>query len=87
MADELLEIADDGSNDTTKNKAGEDSLDAEWMARSRLRVDTRKWLLSKALPKIYGDKTAIVGGSEEDEPVRVITEIKRVIVRPQHQDG
>jgi hypothetical protein len=24
--------------------------------RDRLRVDTRKWLLSKALPKIYGDK-------------------------------
>src|ERR1700759_4888640 len=23
---------------------------------ARLQVDTRKWLLSKALPKIYGDK-------------------------------
>lgn len=44
MADELTEIADTGSTDPGQ------------VARDRLRVDTRKWLLSKALPKIYGDK-------------------------------
>lgn len=27
--------------------------------RSRLRVDTRKWLLSKMLPKVYGDRAAL----------------------------
>lgn len=27
--------------------------------RSRLQVDTRKWLLSKVLPKIYGDRLQI----------------------------
>jgi hypothetical protein len=41
MADQLVEIADD---------TGIDAND------KRIRVDTRKWLLSKALPKIYGDK-------------------------------
>ena len=41
MADELTEIADD--------KLGEPQ-------RDRLRIDTRKWLLSKALPKVYGDR-------------------------------
>lgn len=41
MADELSEIADDKTGDP---------------ARDRLRLDTRKWLLSKALPKIYGDR-------------------------------
>jgi hypothetical protein len=30
---------------------------------------------------------AVVGGDEEDSPVRVITEIKRVIVRPDNRDG
>src|ERR1700757_750456 len=31
----------------------------------RLRVDTRKWMLAKALPKIYGDKlTAEVTGKD-----------------------
>lgn len=41
MADQLTEIADNINGDP---------------ARDRLRVDTRKWLLSKALPKVYGDK-------------------------------
>lgn len=65
MADELLEIADDGTNDWVEreNKNGETYtvVDAEAVARSRIRVDTRKWLLSKALPKIYGDKIQHTG--------------------------
>ena len=44
MADDLTEIADAKDGDP---------------ARDRLRVDTRKWLLSKALPKIYGDKQQV----------------------------
>lgn len=66
LADELLEIADDGSNDwmQRKNADGdsEDVVNHEHIARSRLRVDTRKWMLSKVLPKIYGDKVAVTGG-------------------------
>lgn len=57
MADELTEIADDGSNDWMVVE-GREVPDHEYITRSRLRVDTRKWLLSKALPKIYGDKIA-----------------------------
>jgi hypothetical protein len=41
MFDELLEIADD------------DTCEAQ---RSRIMVDTRKWYLSKCLPKVFGDK-------------------------------
>jgi len=59
MADEIVEIADDGSNDWMENKHGEEVLDGEHVQRSKLRVDTRKWLLSKALPKIFGDKLAL----------------------------
>ncbi len=55
MADDLLGIADDGTNDYVNTEDGE-RLNAEHVQRSRLRLDTRKWLLSKALPKIYGDK-------------------------------
>lgn len=62
-ADEILEIADDGSNDTIKDEYGKERLDGEWLNRSRLRVDARKWLLSKILPKKYGDKLE-VGGSD-----------------------
>ena len=66
MADELLEIADDGTNDTylVKARNGEDDeerVNHDHIARSRLRVDTRKWLLSKMLPKVYGDKVELSG--------------------------
>jgi hypothetical protein len=63
MADELLEIADDGINDwmERKNQDGETVLvlNKENIARSRLRTDTRKWLMSKIASKRYGDKTAV----------------------------
>ena len=31
-------------------------LSSDVIARNRLRVDTRKWMLSKMLPKVYGEK-------------------------------
>lgn len=63
MADEILDIADDGTNDWMERKDEDDPdktigwrENGEAMQRSRLRVDTRKWLLSKLLPKKYGEK-------------------------------
>lgn len=32
------------------------SLNSDVVAHTRLQIDTRKWMLSKMLPKIYGDK-------------------------------
>jgi hypothetical protein len=67
MADELLEIADDGSNDWMIRQHGADQSYApngEHIQRSRLRLDTRKWLLLKALPKIYGDKLPVETNTE-----------------------
>jgi hypothetical protein len=89
MADELLEISDDGQNDWMLRNHGDN--DPGWVAngenlqRSRLRVDTRKWLLSKALPKVYGDKTTQVheGG---DKPI-TIAKIERTIVDPKHSNS
>jgi len=63
LAEELLDIADDGTNDWMEktNKDGENigwQLNGEHVQRSRLRVDTRKWVASKLKPKKYGDKLA-----------------------------
>lgn len=55
LADEILEISDDSSRDVIQTENGP-KADAEVVARSRLRVDSRKWMLSKMLPKVYGDK-------------------------------
>ena len=55
LADQILEISDDSSGDTIDTEHGP-KANAEFVARSRLRVDSRKWMLSKMLPKLYGDK-------------------------------
>lgn len=71
MADETLEISDDGRNDWMERGHGDgdpvEVVNHEAIARSRLRVDTRKWLLSKALPKIFGDR--IIHAGDADNPV------------------
>jgi hypothetical protein len=56
LADEILEISDDGRNDTYTDDEGNKRTDQDVIARSRLRVDSRKWMLAKMLPKVYGDK-------------------------------
>ncbi|MCI0268244.1 UNVERIFIED_ASMBLY: DNA packaging protein [Cronobacter sakazakii] len=61
IAEELFDIADDGSNDWMEklDKDGEAigyQLNGEHVQRSKLRIDTRKWYLSKILPKKYGDR-------------------------------
>lgn len=66
--EELLEIADDGSNDwmDTHHENNEGySFNGEHYQRSRLRIDTRKWFLSKVLPKKFGDKMDITTGGEK----------------------
>ncbi len=59
MFEELLDIADDGSNDWVVRNGKEEEewwqQNGEALQRSRLRVDTRKWYLSKVLPKKFGD--------------------------------
>lgn len=56
LADEILDIADNTANDTLKSEAGVEQPNTEWITRSRLRVDARKWIASKLKPKKYGDK-------------------------------
>lgn len=71
MADEITDIADDTSHDTRAGPDGQELPNGEWMARSRLRVDTRKWLLSKLIPKKYGDKLDLNHGGQDNNPVKV----------------
>ncbi len=41
---------------------------------ARTRMEARKWLASKIMPKRYGDKIAHVGGDENDNPIRYTDE-------------
>lgn len=68
LADEIVDIADDGSNDFMERKRGEDTeivVDKEHVLRSKLRVDARKWVASKLKPKKYGDKLDLTSGGEK----------------------
>ncbi len=74
LAEEMLEIADHNDADTVvvygadgKPKEVEDK---EWTNRSRLRVDTRKWIASKLRPKKYGDKIDV---TTDDQPINKVT--------------
>ena len=67
-ADELLEIADDSSADWIDTDDGHRVLNGAHVNRARLMIDTRKWLLSKMLPKVYGDHLTVAG--DPDQPIQ-----------------
>ncbi len=58
--EEIIEISDDPSKDWVDRDKSDGSservLDHEHVTRSKLRVDSRKWSMSKASPRKYGDK-------------------------------
>lgn len=73
MGDQILDIADDASKDY-RDVVGKDgavikAFNREAIERSKLRIDTRKWLLSKALPKVFGDKVALEHTGRDGGPI------------------
>lgn len=73
VADEMLDIADDGSNDWMERNDPDNpgwTFNGEHSSRSKLRVDTRKWYLSKLAPKRYGEKTSMELTGAEGGPVQ-----------------
>lgn len=54
--DDILAIADENTNDTSINENGIEVVNNDVIQRSRLRIDARKWVLSKLNPKKFGDK-------------------------------
>lgn len=75
LAEEILEIADDSSRDTkTIEKNGQivEVENTEWINRSKLRVEARKWVASKLKPKKYGDKIDLTSGGEKIEPTKIV---------------
>ena len=75
MHDELLNIADSANQDYALDENGEPTqINHENINRSRLRVDTRKWLLARMNPKKYGDKIDVTSGQKpirEPRPVAI----------------
>ena len=56
-ADEIVDIADDGTNDFMAAGEGDDlRYNGDAVQRSKLRVEARKWVAAKLKPKKYGDR-------------------------------
>lgn len=77
LFEDLLDIADDGTNDWMErtNAEGENvgwQVNGEALQRSRLRVDVRKWALSKLKPKKYGEKLDLGNADEGGFVIKIV---------------
>ena len=63
--DDLLTIADATEDDIIMSEDGKLVTNHNVIQRDRLRVDARKWALSKMNPKKYGDKVDVTSGGEK----------------------
>lgn len=61
LAEDLMDVADDPEIPSDQK---------------RIMVDTRKWKLSKMLPKIYGDK--VIHAGDQDNPIQHVGRIDLV---------
>jgi len=82
MLEEIFAIADETSNDTITVMRGEMETEVannEWINRSRLRVDTRKWAMSKLAPKKYGERvqTELCGPDGGAVGITIVSSVPR----------
>lgn len=74
--DEMIDIADATDNYTYLDSNGEERTNNEAIQRSRLRIDTRKWVAGKLRPKVYGDKVEAVDDDNDDKVTSVTVTVK-----------
>lgn len=84
-ADEIITISDDSRNDfiTRQTPAGEEVVvNHEHIQRAKLRVDSRKWLLARMLPKLYGDHIE-APGTTENPITLLVKQVQGRTLKPQ----
>ena len=74
FVDLLPDIADDATNDTFTDSRGNVQVDAEVVARSKLRIETRKWLAMKYRPRTYGETAGEPANGTPEEMANLIRE-------------
>lgn len=81
LAEQTLEIADDNSADRDEDGKAKNEL----VNRSRLRVDTRKWMAEKLSPKIYGREAMLDEKIIENQNLQAELEKVRAELAKQHK--
>jgi transposase-like protein len=68
MVDQLVEIGDDSRRDhiRRRNQSGETEVvvDHENIRRSELRCENRRWIMTRAMPRVYGDRLEVTAKHE-----------------------
>lgn len=67
LAEQALQIADTpclGVVRTTKADGGIEERMEDMTSHRKLQIDTRKWLISRWLPRVYGERTTVSGDPE-----------------------
>jgi len=78
MFDQIEQIADDSSGDETYDNNGNPKQNTEFIQRSKLRVDARKWMLARMNPRKYGDRINIDHDAEnKGTPPNIIWKSER----------
>lgn len=72
MADSLDDLAFE--RQTYTDSEGNQRIDPAFINDKRLRIDTRKWIAAKLLPKVYGDRK-----QEESNPADTLSKIKSLV--------
>jgi hypothetical protein len=67
LKQQIIDIADNASDDLEFDKLGNEKMNREFVERSKLRVQTRQWLMGRLAPKEYGDK------KQEEDTAKEIT--------------
>lgn len=78
LVDEILDIADDTSQDQIITDHGEVMLNSQAVSRAKLKIDTRKWLACKLIPRVYGNK---IEENEIELNSRLNTELSQLRAR------
>ncbi len=89
LAEEIKDIADHTAQDhiTKLDSQGNEYevANTEWIARSRLRVDTRKWIACKLLPKVYGDLARLEQLQDRNQELNKELEILKAQLDNKHK--
>ncbi|CAA0144195.1 conserved hypothetical protein [Tenacibaculum maritimum] len=70
--DEMLEIADESNADAWVGDDGVTRIDGQAVQRSKLMVDTRKWIASKLHPRKYGNKVDVTSDGKQVKQVPAV---------------
>lgn len=78
LVDEILKISDEDPEMTVVDEEGNTTTkrDPAGVNRNRLRVDTRKWVASKLLPREYSEKIETSISAPDGGPVNVNSTVR-----------